>query len=347
MICLLRSITFAFICAFAIQLSADTSARRISVDAQLSPAEAAKTPLTYSTLAAASAVLQPGDTLWIAPGSGPYREALHIKESGTPERPIIIEGNNNEITGFAPLSFDQASTPVTVRWPFVLRHKGKRILQDASTQSFTGGITWNSEAKTLTLAPGTSAQGWEISARDFVIRISGVSYHTYRNLIATGSRNDGFNIHGNCVGLFFENITGAQNLDEGFSAHAAASVEIRCARFYENDNGLLNIQESQLVLIDTDIYQNLGIGLGFNATSSIKARNVRVWGNGMIQLLLSGTASASFENTSIYQNPHTARPWASYMESARRPTPTTYVIGKTIQWTGPKPRFSTATSPES
>ncbi|AHF90425.1 hypothetical protein OPIT5_09670 [Opitutaceae bacterium TAV5] len=326
--------------------TASPAGRRLTVDARLSSAEAASASDTFRSLAAAVAVLRPGDTLWIAPDSGPYREVLYIRTSGTPDASIIVEGNDNEITGFDPLAFSAGnSAAVAAPWPFVLRHNGKRIPQDASTQAFTGGITWNPDNKTLTLAPGTSPEGWEISVRDFGVRISGASHHIYRNLVATGSRNDGFNLHGDCAGLLFENITGAQNLDEGFSAHETASAEIRGARFYENDNGLLNIQQSRLVLTDADIHDNLGLGLGFNAETTVEARNVRVWGNGMLQFLLSGTVSASFENTTIYRNPHSTRPWITYQETASRPSPGTHAVARTIQWTGAKPRFSQADAP--
>ncbi|EIP98878.1 hypothetical protein OpiT1DRAFT_03354 [Opitutaceae bacterium TAV1] len=322
---------------------------RIVVDGRLSSAGAAAAPDTHTTLAAATAVLRPGDTLWIAPGSGPYREILHIKTSGTPEAPIIIEANDNEITGFEPIVFTEKTAATTTPWPFVLRHNGKRIPQDAATQNFTNGVltaTWDAAQKTLTLAPDAPTDGWEISARQFAVRISGVSHHTYRNLIATGSRNDGFNLHGDCTNLLFENITGAQNLDEGFSAHETVSAEIKGGRFYENDNGLFNINQSRLVLTDAGIYQNLGFGLAFNADATIEARNVRVWGNGMVQLFITGNVTASFENSTIYKTPYETRPWITYNETARREKPVTHSTSKTATWTGPKPRLSGETTPE-
>lgn len=319
--------------------------RRITVDARL----ATDTHDTFRTLAQATAKLQPGDTLWIAPDSGPYREILHIKTSGTADAPIIVEANNNEITGFEPLTFTDKTTSPPPPWPFVLRHNGKRIPQDATTQKFTNGpltATWHTDTKTLTLAPDTPTDGWEISTRPFAVRISGVSHHTYRNLIATGSRNDGFNIHGDCTNLLFENITGAQNLDEGFSAHETAAAKIKGARFYENDNGLFNINQSRLILNDADIYQNLGFGLALNANTTIEARNIRVWGNGMIQLFITGNVTASFENSIIYKTPFETRPWITYNETARRENPATHNTSKTTTWTGPKPRFSKETTPE-
>ncbi|RRJ94478.1 right-handed parallel beta-helix repeat-containing protein [Opitutaceae bacterium TAV4] len=326
-------------------LAAQTPGNRVVVDQRSSPPPPPP-PGTYRTLAAATAKLRPGDTLWIAPDSGPYREILYIKTNGNPNAPVTIEGNGNEITGFDTLAFsEQGSATLTTDYPFVLRHHGKRIPEDAATGKFTAGITWNPDAKTLTLAPDTSPEGWEISTRPFAVRINNASHHTYKNLIATGSRNDGFNLHGTGSNLLFENITGAQNLDEGFSAHETIDAEIRGGRFYENDNGLFNVQQSKLRLTDADLYNNLGLGLAFNGDATIEARKVRVWGNGAVQLLLNGTVNAAFENTVIHRQSHTTRPWLSYMEMKNRTTPTTSVIAKTVIWTGAKPTFADTTAP--
>jgi hypothetical protein len=293
----------------------------------------------FQTLAEAVAQLSPGDTLVLAPGSGPYREPLHIRVSGTPTAPIIIEGNGNEITGFdsltfAPLADGRQAVKVPVAYPFVLRHDGRRVPEDATTNAFMGGVTYEREEGRLVLAPGMSATGWEISVRDFVVRVSGVSHHSYRNLVATGSRNDGFNLHGDGSALVFESVTGSQNLDEGFSAHATMSSEIRGGRFFENDNGILNGFKTVTVLRGVDVFDNLGIGLGFNGEARVDANQVRAWGNGIVQVLLRNGITARFEKTEVYRNAHTTRPWVTYMESARWPKPVTLSVDRAVAWEG-------------
>lgn len=293
----------------------------------------------FATLAEAATQVRPGDTLVLAPGTGPYREPLHIRVSGTADAPVVIEGNGNEITGFdvlvfAPLPDGRMAAAVPVDHPFVLRHDGRRVPEDAATNNFGGGITYDHVAKQLVLAPEVSAKGWEISVRDFAVRVSSVSHHTYRNIVATGSRNDGFNLHGDGRGLLFESVVGSQNLDEGFSAHGAMQSEIRGGRFYENDNGLVNGFETNTRLTDVDLVNNLGMGLVFNGKARVDASRVRAWGNGMVQVLLRAGIEARFENIEIYRNANKTRPWISYMESARWPRPTTLSKDRDLVTTG-------------
>lgn len=293
----------------------------------------------YRTLAEAAAQLRAGDTLQIAAGSGPYREPLYIRVSGTAEAPIVIEGNGNEITGFdllvfAPLPDGRLAATVPTEYPFVLRHEGRRVKEDATTSAFEGGVAYERAENRLVLAPGTKPDGWEISARQFAVRISNVSHHIYRDIDATGSRNDGFNLHGDGGGLVFEAVSGRQNLDEGFSAHATIRCEIRGARFSENDNGILNGQQTVTRLDGVDVYDNLGIGVGFNGEARVDAVNVRAWGNGVTQLLLRAGVKPRFEAVRIYRNANTARRWVSHMESARWSTLTTLSVDRDVVWEG-------------
>lgn len=284
-------------------------------------------PAAFPTLKAAAALARPGDTLWLAPESGPYREELSITTSGTADAPITIEGNGNEITGFDPVRF--AATPdgghvadIGVDYPFVLRHRGTRILEDATTRRFTSGASYSANTKRLTLAPGVSPEDWEVSGRTFVVRLRGVSHHRYRDLVASGALNDGFNLHGAGSGLRFENITGCHNLDEGFSAHGDMDSEIIGGRFFGNDNGVYNIERSHTRLQNVDIRDNLGIGL-CASQARIDAENVRVWANGMAQVLVFNRGDIRAENLSVHRNPRSARAWVTYKESARWAAPVT------------------------
>lgn len=289
----------------------------------------------YATLAEAVNKLKPGDTLVLAPGSGPYREPLHIRVSGTAAAPITIEGNGNEVTGFDLLVFStlpdgRHQAEVHVETPFVLRHDGRRVPEDAATGAFTGGVVYNDAAKRLVLPADVSVEGWEISARDFAVRVSGVSHHVYRNLVATGSRNDGFNLHGEGIGLLFESIVGSQNLDEGFSSHATINSEIRGGRFFENDNGMLNGFQTVTRLENVDVFDNLGLGLAFNGEAKVDGIGVRTWGNGLTQLLLRKGVQARFTGIEVYRNPHQTRPWVTYMESARWSRPVTMSVDRGV-----------------
>lgn len=298
-----------------------------------------RNPAAYPTLAAAANDARPGDTLWFAPGSGPYREELFLSRSGTADAPITVEGNGNEITGFDPLVFSAASpdapriATVNTPPPFVLRHRGQRLAEDPATLEFiaptpASAISYDPATNTLTLAPDASPDGWEISARQFVVRIENASHHHYRNLVATGALNDGFNLHGRGEGLVFTNITGCHNLDEGFSAHGDISCEINGARLFGNDNGLVNIQRSRARLRDVRIWDNLGIGFELHHEAAVSAENLVVWGNGLRQFSLIGSAtSVTGSGIFVHRNHHATRPWLTHKESARQTAPPATLVG--------------------
>jgi hypothetical protein len=281
----------------------------------------------YRDLASAVKVLNAGDTLWLAPESGPYREVLHIRASGTESRPIIIEGNGNEITGFEPLVFVEGRCSPSVAYPFVLRHNGQRVMELESSNGFSHGIRYNAQEHRLELLPGSSPEGWEISSRDFVVRIQDVSYQEYRNLVVSGSLNDGINLHGEGCGLSFTGLTACQNLDEGFSSHGSIQCSIYESLFYENDNGLLNGFQTDTTLEQVVVRDNLGIGLAFNGEATVQASKVELWGNGLVQLLLRPKVQLSFDGLTVYRNHNETRPWKTYNESARWSHPKTLDIG--------------------
>ena len=288
-------------------------------------------PAAYSSLREAAAALKPGDVLQLAPGSGPYREELFIPASGTAESPIVVEGNGNEITGFEPLVFRDGRATPPVKPPFVLRHQGRRVKEEAPGR-FGGKVEYDPALNQLTLVSGVSGEGWEISSRKFAVRIRDASHHIYRNLQASGSLNDGFNLHGKGEGLMFENIIGCQNLDEGFSAHGSIQCAVRGGDFFENDNGMLSGQQTVTRLENVDFHDNLGLGLGFNGEAVVQARTVRVWGNGLVQFLLRKGVTVDFENVEIFQNPHATRPWLTYHETAGWKKTQTLEIDPSFSW---------------
>jgi hypothetical protein len=299
----------------------------------------------YRTLAAATAAAQPGDTIRIAPGSGPYREPLYIQRSGAAEQPITIDGSGETITGFDPLvfterngewSFDVASflaarpnvqgfTKVGGKWtsvvpggfPSVLVHHGRRVFQDAVTGQFEEKVRLSDDGTRLILLDPAQRDGWEIAARDRVVVILNASYQTFRNIRATGSLNDGFNLHGTGEGLVFENIEGSQNLDEGFSAHDTIACEIVGGVFSQNDNGIGNVGQSRLVARDIRTFDNTGYGLWF-LDASATLENASSWGNGVAQFALHGKASAIVRDVSAVPPAAATKPRMSYEESAKR-----------------------------
>ncbi len=129
----------------------------------------------YTSLRAAGKAAQPGDTIKVAPGSGPYREMLMITASGLPGQPITVDGSGETVTGFEPLTgFEKvgdsyvcdlkpwlAKIPAAQgfvkkdgAWvsnnpkvtlpvlPVVLTYQGERVVQDAQTAQLAKYATY-------------------------------------------------------------------------------------------------------------------------------------------------------------------------------------------------------------
>ncbi|MFA5688038.1 MAG: right-handed parallel beta-helix repeat-containing protein [Kiritimatiellales bacterium] len=274
----------------------------------------------YASLEAAANVIRAGDTLRIAPGSGPYREQLYIRASGRPDAPITVEGNGELVTGFDPLAGFREENGVMVcdlpvEFPCVVTYRGERLRQSAATRQFTKYARLSGDSKRIELLPGTDTNNWEVSVRYFAVRIQDASNHIYRNLKASGAQNDGFNLHGTGSNIIFKNIEGFQNLDEGFSSHDNIASEIRGGLFYDNDNGIVNINSSVTLMENVSVYNNLGWGFRqyHQCTGILKQFNS--YSNGICQIEISGESIAQITNCTASVPPWTERQWTSYMES--------------------------------
>ncbi len=300
----------------------------------------------YASLKEAAAACRSGDIIRIAKGSGPYREALEITTSGKAGAPIIVEGNGELVTGFEPLTGfrkegDTYVCKIPVEYPYVLTYQGKRLRQDAQTEQFTQYAMLSEDKQSITLLPGVSPEGWEVSTRTYVVKVWNVSHHIYRNLRASGAQNDAFNLHGAGDSLVFEDIEGFHSLDEGFSAHDDIHCEISGGSFYGNDNGLVNIGHSAMTASNLEIYDNLGWGL-FLLECSAVLDQVSVRGNGLAQIILTD-ADVTWTNVTAEQPKWSSRPWVTYKESAgKAPSSIPLVVDSKTKMSGSLPALITA-----
>lgn len=312
---------------------ATAQARVISVDSR-GGAE-------FKTLSEAAAVVKPGDTIQVAPGSGPYRETLWIRRSGSEDAPITVEGGGTTVTGFEPLTGftkenEQWVCTLPIPFPCVLAYQGERLVQDPATGQFTKYATISPDGTRLSLAPGVTPDGWEISTRGQAVRLDGVSFHVYRNLRASGCRNDGFNLHGQGRSLIFENIEGFSNLDEGFSAHDQIDCEIRHGKFWRNDNGIGNAPSSSITVTDSSSHDNLGWGVWFAKTCKANLKNVSSWNNGMAQYRFD--PGSEIHGESLLCGPEfPERRWISYNESRNPNPPKAIQIPQASSFSGAQP----------
>lgn len=308
----------------------------------------------YKSIAAAVQEVRPGDTIRLARNSGPYREMLYLRRSGEDGRRIVFDGSGETVTGFDPLTGfrEEEGTwvcdlkPILSNlkgvqgfsyqdgvWkndtfpkalPTVLTYQGERLIQDAKSGQFTKYARLSADGGTLILEKGVSPEGWEIAVRPHVVRVLNTSHQLYKNLRASGSLNDGFNLHGVGEDLVFQNIEGFHNLDEGFSGHDNIHCRIEKGRFWGNDNGLYGSQK-ELTASDVDIHDNLGYGFGISAGHVNLVRS-RIWANGMCQIVQS-TGTVDYEDVEVYQQMPAERPWQTVQESRWQEKPEVSRIG--------------------
>lgn len=230
-----------------------------------------------ATFARAVKLVQPGGKLNIANTGTPYYERLIIRgDLGKDGRDFIIEGNNAIISGLRPLATDK----FTERDGAFFIEIGKRG-SHMNPKLFTGGQVFPEATKREELKPGEFF--WTGDGFCFIpevgktladykfqgsIEDSGIAFIAgrnilLRNLISEHNPNDGFNLHGSCLGITIENVVGRNNGDDGFSAHADVDVQVRDSVFHGNAYGIEDVHASVTSYRNVKIYGNR-IGVHFS-----------------------------------------------------------------------------------
>ena len=232
-----------------------------------------------ATLAQAVKNLQPGDILHLVDSGKPYSESLKLSQrSGTPEKPIIIDGGNALLSGMITTRREDWETLADGRLRY--RYPGRKLSPNCrprlqvdgrfcvhnpnADQLRPGEYSWQEGAVIYyrPLAAGAGDRPLLVSGRESGVAINSSSYLVIRRLKCEGFYNDGFNLHGDCRGVFFEHIESRFNGDDGFSAHEDISATVRYGYFHDNAYGIEDICASQ-----TDYYgvtlENNDVGVHF------------------------------------------------------------------------------------
>ena len=69
-------------------------------------------------------------------------------------------------------------------------------------------------------------------------------------------------MHGSCHSLFFENITGRNNGDDGFSVHEDGEVYVRAGEFYGNHYGIEDVNAARSFYNGIKVHNN-AVGVHF------------------------------------------------------------------------------------
>ncbi len=227
----------------------------------------------FKTIARAVQTLSTSDTLVIARMDEPYRESLPLRVGGTAQQPLIVEGGGATLSGsdLAPKTgWQQAgetfslAQPREVKFlfgPEVRYEKGKSAAELEPEQWW-----WEEGKLYFRPAQGKTSADYdlEMSVRISGVLTSGAGQIIVRNLTCEHFWNDGFNIHGGSAPMWFENIRGVWNGDEGFSAHENCECYVRGGEFSSNYwHGIADVNLARTHFANIIVRDNRSKGIHF------------------------------------------------------------------------------------
>lgn len=123
------------------------------------------------------------------------------------------------------------------------------------------------------------------------VQLSGDNAHlVIRNLTATHSQNDGFNIHGDCRDVVFENIRASECGDDGISAHETAQYRVDGFTSIGNGTGICDTGSSETSYRNVFIADCVGVDLYFLDTGHYSVSNAVVLSSAQKPMLVTGRA---------------------------------------------------------
>lgn len=96
------------------------------------------------------------------------------------------------------------------------------------------------------------------------------SHIVVKNITARYAGNDGFNIHGNRVGIRLENVSAFSNADEGISAHETVQMDVVGAKIGWNGSaagGVADVGDTVTTYRNCEVHDNAGAAFYFSGKS--------------------------------------------------------------------------------
>jgi hypothetical protein len=143
----------------------------------------------------------------------------------------------------------------------------------------------------LKLAPGKSLaeQSIFVPVRSAGVQFSGDNAHlVIRNLTARYPYNDGFNIHGDCREVVFENIAAIGCGDDGISAHESAQYRVSGFASIGNSTGICDTGTARTSYEKVYIAECVSVDLYFLDEGRYSLRDVLVESSAQQPLILTG-----------------------------------------------------------
>jgi hypothetical protein len=235
------------------------------------------------------------------------RTPLTLKDGGTPEKPAVFDGKGMIIDlGIDVTSHDweKQGDVWTSRGPFenhpavedvqraalFIEEVPLRIVRDRAAEQKSG-----EKGKVIFLAPAALQPGqmgfktdgsiyfrWPAGKTPGSAKIClppaglascvniACSHLTVKNITALHAANDGFNIHGNRIGIRLENVKAFSNGDEGISAHETVQMDVfdsEIAWNGSNAGGVADVNDCVTTYTHCEVHHNLGAGFFFEGKS--------------------------------------------------------------------------------
>ena len=131
-----------------------------------------------------------------------------------------------------------------------------------------------------------------IPVRSAGVQFSGDNAHlVIKNLTATHPYNDGFNIHGDCRDVIFENIRAIECGDDGISAHESAQYRVDGFVGIGNSTGICDTGTAQTSYTNIFLARNLGFDLYFLDEGRYSITNAIVLSSAQNPLTITGRAT--------------------------------------------------------
>ncbi len=124
------------------------------------------------------------------------------------------------------------------------------------------------------------------------VQFSGDNAHlVIRNITATHTQNDGFNIHGDCRDVIFENIRAIECGDDGISAHETAQYRVNGFVSIGNGTGICDTGSSKTSYDNIFIADCVGVDLYFLDTGRYSVSNAVVLSSAQRPMVVTGRDS--------------------------------------------------------
>ena len=146
----------------------------------------------------------------------------------------------------------------------------------------------------LKLAAGQMLADAKVFApmRSAGVQFGGDNAHlVIKNLTATHPYNDGFNIHGDCRDVVFENIRAIECGDDGISAHESAQYRVDGFVSIGNSTGICDTGTAQTSYTNLFLARNVAFDLYFLDEGRYSVKNAIVLSSAQNPLTITGRAA--------------------------------------------------------